>query len=329
MKQTPMQKEKYIRWYRQRRDIVHGSLGFLSFALIVYLLTSLERDPVLRRPRLILFDPESRLENARLFFNWIVATQDNVLPLTDPLYGKVARAVRKLTSSNKELLEDTDWTITIIYRMFNIASLPNVLILADRSIIIIYDMFNFIKSNDQLMFILAHEMAHEMLLHNIETLSVGRICDFIIPTLSFVIWVLYPRRAAAMLSSIMYIFMGAGFAWYKRRKEIEADDVGLQFSAKSCIDPREILVFWEIMRTFEELSGWKNLQLRLFMHHPSMEKRQRRTYQQLPKAMKLREQSNCPPLTEQDPRDNLPYYRKDIEKHMHKVRKFWGRSFLG
>lgn len=56
--------------------------------------------------------------------------QKNVVPLHDPKYKIIATALKRLINSNKNLFKDTDWTITIIHRMFdNIASFPNVMIL--------------------------------------------------------------------------------------------------------------------------------------------------------------------------------------------------------
>lgn len=56
--------------------------------------------------------------------------QKNVVSLHDPKYKIIATALKRLINSNKNLFKDTDWTITIIHRMFNIiASFPNVMIL--------------------------------------------------------------------------------------------------------------------------------------------------------------------------------------------------------
>lgn len=67
------------------------------------------------------------------------------------------------------------------------------------------------------------------------------------------------------------------------------------------MDFREILVFWEIMKTFEELSGQKKFQVPIFMQHPILEERERSTVQMIPTAMELRRKAkvfisldNCP-----------------------------------
>lgn len=59
----------------------------------------------------------------------IVQNEKNIVPLRDPKYTIIARALKQLIYSNKNLFENTDWTITIIHRMFDIASFPNVMIL--------------------------------------------------------------------------------------------------------------------------------------------------------------------------------------------------------
>ncbi|XP_024225722.1 integrin alpha-PS5 isoform X3 [Bombus impatiens] len=322
LKQTIEQQQKYIRWFKRRKYTIYGSLGFLSFILSVYCLTHLKEDPVRKKLRLILVDQARQIENSKIIFQVIVQNQKNVVPLHDPKYKIIATALKRLMNSNKNLFKDTDWTITIIHRIFNnIGSFPNVLILPDRNIIVIIDIFNLIKSNDQLTFILAHEISHNMLLHSLEILSFGVINYVATIVFSFLIWVFYESKAAATLCLTMYILFGAIFSWYKRKSETEADEVGLELAAKSCIDPREVLVFWEMMKKFEELTHQDKFQIPLFMNHPTLDKRERRIIQLMPTALELRKQSKCPKLPAEDPRDRLPYYMKDIEKHMLKNSK--------
>lgn len=52
-----------------------------------------------------------------------------MVPLHDPKYKIIATALKRLINSNKNLFKDTDWTITIIHRMFNNIAFPNVMIL--------------------------------------------------------------------------------------------------------------------------------------------------------------------------------------------------------
>ncbi|KOX74187.1 Integrin alpha-4 [Melipona quadrifasciata] len=327
LKQTPEQQLKYIIWFRQKKRIFYGSLGFLSFVLVFCCLTHLEVDPIKKKSRLILFDQTQQIEDSKIFYRMIVQNEKNIVPLRDPKYRIIARALKKLIYSNKDLFENTDWTITIIHRMFNIASFPNVMILPDRNIIVLVDIFNFIKNSDQLTFILAHEMSHIILLHTSEIPTFATICTIATIVSSFLIWIFYERRVAAILCSVLYTTFAAIFSSYKRQKEIEADDVGLELAAKSCIDIREVLVFWEIMMKFEELSGQNKFQIPLFMDHPALEERKKRTIQLMPTILELRKQAKCHELPARDPRDRLPYYLKDIEKHMLKDTKILDVDF--
>ncbi|CAL7946482.1 unnamed protein product [Xylocopa violacea] len=296
----------------------------MSLILFIYCLTCFERDPIVKKSRLILFNQTQQIENAKILYNLLVRNEDNVVPLSDPMYARVGRILKKLSNSNQEIFKDYHWNVTIIYRMFDILTVPNVLILPNKNIIILSDIFNFITSDDQLAFILAHEMAHEILLHTTETISWGIMCDIATLLITFLFWLLYEKRRAAILCSGMYILSSSTYAWYKRRCETEADEVGFQLAIKSCIDPREVVVFWEIIKTLEKLSARKNFHIPIFMHHPSSEQRKRKIIEMMPAALELRRKAKCPELPVWDPKDYLPYYRKVIEKLIRKRLKILG-----
>ncbi|KOC68175.1 Metalloendopeptidase OMA1, mitochondrial [Habropoda laboriosa] len=323
MTMSPIKQEMFIRWYMQRRRIINGCLMGLSIALPIYCLTCFKRDPVVKAPRFILIDGAKRITYSKFVYSLIVRNKENVVPFRNPMYTRVTRVLNNLARANKEIFKDsTPWNVTIIYRIFNEISAPNVLILPDRSIIVLADIFKFIKNDDQLTIILAHEMAHEILYHVAQTLSIGllRVYLTVIPTLF--IWIFYPTRVAIRLSLFLYILTSLIFSWFKRSCEREADEIGLQLAAKTCVDPREALVLWEIMKTYEDLIGSSKFQLSLFMDHPSFEERLLRTIELLPKYNNLRNQAECPELPIRDPRDRLPQYKKEIERKFRKNPRF-------
>ncbi|CAK9807091.1 Metalloendopeptidase OMA1, mitochondrial [Anthophora quadrimaculata] len=324
LRMSPIEQEIVIRWYKQRRHIFHGCIKILSAILIIYLATCIKRDPILKVPRFVLFNEAQRIQNAKFLFKVVVQNESNVVPHDNHMYRKVAKIIKKLTNANKEIFKDIDWDVTIIYRIFNIASIPNVLILPDRHIIILADIFNLIKSDDQLAFILAHEMSHEMLYHPSQTISLAVLSNDVILISTFLIWTFYPARIAAMLCSFMYIVQAILFAWFKRGCEREADKVGLRLAAKSCIDLREILTFWEIMKMYDELTGASMFRLPFLNEHPSLEERKNITIQLMPKMNQLRDQVGCPELPLKDPRDYLPQYKRELEDELRRNPRFLG-----
>ncbi|CAK9801137.1 Metalloendopeptidase OMA1, mitochondrial [Anthophora plagiata] len=324
LKLSPTEQEMIIRWYKQRRHIFHGGWKILSAILIIYFLTCIKRDPIVGAPRFVLFNEAQRIQNAKFLFKVVVQSESNVVPHDNHMYKKVARIIKKLTNANKEIFKGIDWDVTIIYRIFNIASIPNVLILPDRHIIILADIFNLIKSDDQLTFILAHEMSHEMLYHPSQTLSLGALSNNVILLSTFLIWVFYPPGVAAMLSSFMYILHAIIFACFKRSCEREADKVGLQLAAKCCIDSREILAFWEIMKMYDELTGASMFRIPFLNHHPSLEERKKITIRLMPKVNQLRDLVGCPELPLRDPRDFLPQYKRELEDELRRNPRLLG-----
>ncbi|CAK9831295.1 Metalloendopeptidase OMA1, mitochondrial [Anthophora retusa] len=324
MSLSPTEQETCIRWYKQRRHIFHGALKILSAFLVIYFATCIKRDPILQAPRFVMFNEAQRVQNAKFLFKVVVQNESNVVPHDNPMYKKAVRVIRKLTNANKEIFKGIDWDVTIIYRIFNIASIPNVLILPDRHIIILADIFNLIKSDDQLTFILAHEMSHEMLYHPSQTLSLGVLSNDVILISTFLIWAFYPARAAAILCSLLYTVHAILFAWLKRSCEREADKVGLQLATKCCIDLREILTFWDIMKMYDDFTGASMFRLPLLNDHPSLDERKNITLQLMPKMNQLRDQIGCPELSLRDPREDLPQYKRELEDELRRNPRFLG-----
>ncbi|XP_076636367.1 metalloendopeptidase OMA1, mitochondrial-like [Colletes latitarsis] len=83
---------------------------------------------------------------------------------------------------------------------------------------------------------------------------------------------------------------------HKKRLEMEADKVGFQLSAKSCIDLREVLVLWEIMETYSDFTKKSKYQIPFIMMHPTHKSRERRLAIQMLKALELQKEAGCPDL---------------------------------
>ncbi|XP_060087874.1 metalloendopeptidase OMA1, mitochondrial isoform X2 [Heteronotia binoei] len=88
---------------------------------------------------------------------------------------------------------------------------------------------------------------------------------------------------------------------YSRTLEAEADEVGLHFAAKACVDVRASSVFWQQMELVETIQGNPRLPEWLSTH-PSHENRVEHLDRLIPEALKIRECCNCPALASEDPR---------------------------
>ncbi|XP_076177588.1 metalloendopeptidase OMA1, mitochondrial-like isoform X2 [Ptiloglossa arizonensis] len=302
MKKALTEQDKYKRWYWQRRNIFLGSLGLFSSILMIYYLTHFERDPVLKRRRFIIFNKAEQAELGRFISRKLfLVYKDNLIPRTDPIYWKLSMIIRKLLVANKEIFANTEWTINVVDM-----PLTNAMILPDGNIFIFSGIFNMVKNDDQLTFILAHEMSHVLLLHMAELFSYEMVKKIIFSIPTFFIWMCFAKWKALLIDLGTGFFQTILFSFpYKRRLEIEADDLGFQLAAKSCIDLREVLVFWKYMDKFSNDTGQSKYQIPFLMTHPSHKSRERKLARQLLKALKLRAQAGCPPLPIEDPRNTL------------------------
>lgn len=97
-------------------------------------------------------------------------------------------------------------------------------------------MLNLCENDDALGFVLAHEMAHSILLHGIELLSYSNFLEMFIVIGMFFVWSVMPTDIYALIATwftraIISLLFNLPFA---RKQEIEADKVAMLFAAKSC-----------------------------------------------------------------------------------------------
>ncbi|XP_015435252.1 PREDICTED: metalloendopeptidase OMA1, mitochondrial-like [Dufourea novaeangliae] len=108
-----------------------------------------------------MFDKDQQAELGTTIFTMLLTKHRNeVIPINDPMYLRLSRILRKLVKSNKEVFENTEWTVSIV----NEPS-PNAMALPGGNVIVFSGLFDIIQNDDQLTFILAHEMSHVMLSH--------------------------------------------------------------------------------------------------------------------------------------------------------------------
>ncbi|XP_076659030.1 metalloendopeptidase OMA1, mitochondrial-like [Halictus rubicundus] len=308
---TPEAQEEYRRWYQERRNIFYGSLGAFYLTLLTYYLTHLEKDPIEKRRRFIIFNKDEQAVLGHTIFTALLEKYKNdLIPASDPMYARLKRVINNIGRSNKKIFEHTEWTVNVVN-----VPLPNAMVFSGGNVFVFSGIFDVIQNDDQLTFILAHEMSHVLLLHMAELFSHKMLEEITYAVPLFLIWLIFSKWIALMLhlGSISLHNILVTYP-YKRRLETEADKVGFQLSAKTCIDLREVLLFWELMDKYDELTKVKDYVIPALMTHPDHASRQRKLTRQLPEALKLRDQAECPDLPLTDPRKKLPHYLKDLEE---------------
>ena len=167
-------------------------------------------------------------------------------------------------------------------------------------------------NEDKLAIIIGHEMAHAVLGHAAEKLSLTNLMDAILLVPMAVIWAFIPSDGIAFIThwftkQVVDIFIELPFS---RELEIEADTIGLEMAARACFDVRHAPAIWMVMEVLDEavstlsncttdnadiLEEYKTLESFLSTH-PAHGERQTKLETMMESAMAVRKDCSCPPL---------------------------------
>ncbi|RUS71473.1 hypothetical protein EGW08_020759, partial [Elysia chlorotica] len=166
------------------------------------------------------------------------------------------------------------------------------------------------NTQDQLAIILGHEMAHAVLEHGVEELSLASLVDIVVIFCLAALWCIIPSDGIAIITHWFYnkVIQLLTHMPHSRTIEREADHVGLMFAAKACFDVRAGSLLWKKMSLMERVStdGDETLPLPEFMStHPDSLKRAEHLDFLLPEAETWRNNMSCPKLPKDDPRQAI------------------------
>ncbi|KAH0945020.1 hypothetical protein HN011_005494 [Eciton burchellii] len=307
------EKKEYKQWFNERRNVFLGCFGLYGILLLLYYVTHLETDPLSRRTRFIIFNKEQEKQLGKMILQYhLELHKTNLVPRTHAVYQRLIQVIDKIVIANKDitLIKQTPWSLAVVT-----TPLINSYILPGGTIFISLDILKIIENDDQLAIILTHEMAHSLLSHSLELLSDQLLLDFLMMVPMLLIWAIFPYLAAPVIQFIGEQMVNIMYKLpYNRNLEYEADQIGLNLAAKACIDVREAVVFWAMMRTLTELHSFPT-ELRWISTHPAHGDREKNLNEKMPAALKLRHDSGCPRLPAIDPRDTF-YKRSLKEKEM-------------
>ncbi|ODM94102.1 Metalloendopeptidase OMA1, mitochondrial [Orchesella cincta] len=212
-----------------------------------------------------------------------------IIPATSKgseFYNRVVKVSQQLIKGNSDLahVRDLDWTVTVVYDDKNI----NAFVLGCGSIFVYSGMLLLCDNDDQLGIILGHEMAHAILSHSAEEMSLLNFWEFLYIIPLTALWAVLPSDLTAFIahwivSKLKEILMELP---HSRFMEEEADKVGLILAAKACFDIREASVVWAKMKLMD---GDDSDNIAWLSTHPTHGKRQQQLDELVQDGIDLRE----------------------------------------
>ena len=153
-----------------------------------------------------------------------------------PAHERIGKIVEQIIETNSDLNLSAPIIHLTLEGAMNAYSLANHIIICADGLDLL--------SDDQLSFIIAHEMAHHMLDHHMEGLS-----WMVVEMMTALFFFLVSKRK--FLFVLMWVILkpfklGIVFP-IKRIGEFEADDIGLEMSMKAGGNPRDVMIFWDLM----------------------------------------------------------------------------------
>ncbi len=230
----------------KRKRYIYGGLALASGGGAWYYASHVEETPITGRRRFMMFsksDVAALVEAEKEELLQMVLAGKTPLPASDPTYQHVLSIVTAIISKNwSEHFEGINWKLIVIDN----PDIINAICLPSGEVFVFSGLLKACKNDNELAFILSHEMAHAVLGHGAEGLSHKGIVNFLSMFLIAAIWAIIPND---LVSYFLHRFSSSTTEYlfeypYSRELENEADKVGLMFAANACYDPGEAAKVW-------------------------------------------------------------------------------------
>lgn len=310
---TPERRAAVRAWFRKNSRKFYAFFGVLGLGGVGFYATHLEETPMTGRRRFIMFSREEVLkmiesERKVILESFFKVDEHLLLKHDHPLYQRVHGIVsRILAGNNVQEFEGFNWGLYVIDNPGSV----NALCLPTGDIFVFTGLIKQCKSDDELAFILSHEIAHAVMGHGVEALSRNGVVSFLQMCLIAVIWAVIPSDLLSYFmhglsrSSVQVMFELP----HSRKMETEADKVGLMIAARACYDPAQAAGVWAHLQNID--SG-KDLEF--LSTHPANETRLESLQILIPEAYGVWEKSECAEI-----RKEVTSFQDTIKKQLKKV----------
>jgi len=295
-----------------RKKVALSGTSFVGALAYAYE-SHLQECPVTGRKRFVAITPDQAKKIARVEFdNLLEELGPQIYPQGNKIYDRVVNVSNRILQGNRDLRQiyDKNWTVTVV-------DLPteNAFVLPTGNIFVFKGMLDLCENDDQLGIILGHEMAHTVLGHTAEKLTLISFLQMVLLVPMAVLWAMMPNDGVALVANwfidkVIHLLVDLPFS---RDMENEADQVGLVMAAKACFDVREAPALWGRMAFLAEDPLENDQDLEFLSTHPVHTTRQESMTAQLPTALAIRYQFGCEKLDcRRDPQVKLEEFKRWI-----------------
>lgn len=279
----------------KRSNYLVGGIGSLAACGIGYYVYHIEEAPVTERNRFMMMDRQKLVKMIEQEMDTIVSRfmmGMPALPVSDPSYELVVpimeRILPVLAAINDQDLQNVQWTVILL----DSPDIANAVCLPCGKILIHSGLLKVCHNQDELAFILSHEIAHVVMNHGGEIFSNQGLVNFFLLFVVAALWLIIPNDLVSFflhkwshsLAEVLFELP------YSRQFEEEADRVGLMLLSRACFQPEKSVELWAHFpsaQTVEYLST-----------HPLNENRLESLRNLLPMATEVWEASQCHKLNE-------------------------------
>jgi len=182
-------------------------------------------------------------------------------------------------------MPDADWEFVV----FEVPQQINAFAMAGGKVGVFSGLFKIIKNDDQLASVVAHEIAHVTAKHVHERLSQQMLVEggSMAGSVAMIGTGINPIAGSAVLGAYD-LTTGMRVLAYDRKKELEADHIGLMYMARAGYNPEESM---RVIEQLEAESAGKPLPPAWLSTHPSNPERMIGLLNAMPKALELYQQS--------------------------------------
>ncbi|ESN94678.1 hypothetical protein HELRODRAFT_95830 [Helobdella robusta] len=317
---TPEQKLHYKNKFFKNYKYLVIPFGVLVIGEGIFYYTHLQTTPITNRKRFIGISDDQMMKLSEFELKvQIEQLKENIVPANHPLYRKIQLIVQRLIDSNGDLdkLRTQHWTICVVNN-----DTSNAFVLPSGHIFVFTGLMKHISNDDELAFILGHEIAHAVLNHGAEQVSFSSLLDVLIIISMAMIWAIMPGDGLAMVTQWFYdkVLNIMLHLPYSRKLELEADEVGLRLVAKACFDVREASLIWQKWSLLEQLNGDGNANdlPALLSTHPNFEERSDKLDNLMQDAIDMRKLCNCPELKSSSSSNDLKRLKMLVDEKLSK-----------